>query len=207
MNPLSRRQVPDLYRRKSITDSVTRESWCMVAFTDPTSFERSQIMNSVIPCALTTMPVIPPRPSRPDGRWLTQWDRRDFVELGAHDTAPGTARGVIRERLPLWGLAGFTDVAELVATELVANSVAATRDRTWDGVVPPVRVWLLGSDASVAVLVWDGVLREPVPRVAEDDDESGRGLGIVAALSERWGFYFPPPPFSGKVTWAFIARP
>jgi hypothetical protein len=151
--------------------------------------------------------VIPPNPailaSDPLG-WLADWYRRDFLELGAYDSAPRVARGVIRERLPLWGLGHLTEVAELVATEMITNSVGATRENTCDPRLPPVRVWLLGSDASVAVLVWDDVRQAPVPRAADPDDESGRGLAIIEALSRQWDFYFPGLPFTGKVTRAFI---
>jgi len=153
------------------------------------------------------MPVVPPHPVMPGrdslGR-LTDWYQRDFLEHGAYDSAPRTARGVIRERLPLWGLGHLIEVVELVASEMITNSVGATRDFTRDPRLPPVRVWLLGSDTSVAVLVWDGVRQAPVPRAAGPDDESGRGLSIVDALSRQWDFYFPDLPFTGKVTRAFI---
>ncbi len=153
------------------------------------------------------MPVVPPHPVTP-GRdslgWLTDWYQRDFLELGAYASAPRTARGVIRERLPLWGLGHLMEVVELVATEMITNSVGATREFTRDPRLPPVRVWLLGSGTSVAVLVWDGVRQAPVPRAADLDDESGRGLSIVDALSRQWDFYFPDLPFTGKVTRAFI---
>lgn len=152
-----------------------------------------------------TIPVIPPPPAAPDSGWLAAWDRRDFLELGAVPTAPRVARGVIRERLPCWNLGHVQDTLELVATELITNSVATTRNRTWDGAMPPVRVWLLGGDLGAAVLVWDRVPIGPVPAQAADDDESGRGLSIVQQLSARWDFYFPPFPFCGKVTWAFIS--
>ena len=162
-------------------------------------------MNAIVPGTLRPVPVVPPHPDEPDCRWLSDWYYRDFLELGALDTAPRTARGVIRERLPWWGLGHLQDTAELVATEMITNSVAATRESAWDGRVPPVRVWLLGGDAGVAVLVWDGVPRMPVPREAGLDDEDGRGLGIVAALSREWDCYFPVAPFRGKVSRAFIS--
>ena len=161
-------------------------------------------MRVSIPPVLTVIPVIPPDPALPDGRWLADWENRDFLELGAYDTAPGAVRGVIRERLPPWGLDHLRDAVELVATELVTNSVAATRESSWEGSAPPVRVWLLGSSASAAVLVWDGVPREPVRGEPGLDDENGRGLGLVDALSAEWDFYLPPFPFWGKVTRAFI---
>ncbi len=172
-------------------------------------------MNPGSPPALTPIPVIPPPPARPGGDvlrsfgWLADWYRRDFLELGAVDNSPRTARGVIRERLPLWGLGHLIEVAELVATEMITNSVHTTRKYADDHRLPhtpSVRVWLLGGDASVAVLVWDGVRQAPVPRVAGPGDESGRGLSIVEALSSQWDFYFPDLPFTGKVTRAFITQ-
>jgi hypothetical protein len=155
--------------------------------------------------AARTIPVIPPPPAAPDSGWLAAWDRRDFLELGAVPTAPRAARGVIRERLPGWGLGHLRDTLELVATELITNAVITTADAAWHGAAPPVRVWLLGGSPGAVVLVWDGVPCGPVPRDAGDEAESGRGLGIVQALSAHWDFYFPQFPFCGKVTWAFIS--
>jgi hypothetical protein len=165
-------------------------------------------MNVVIPSALAPLPVpvIPPHPADPASRWLAGFDRRDFLELGACRTAPATVRGVLRERLPRWGLGHLLETAELVASELTANAVAATKESTWDDGIPPVRVWLLGGDARVGILVGDAVLRAPVRRAAGRDDESGRGLQIVEALCSEWGSYRPPHPFSGKITWAFIRQ-
>ena len=162
-------------------------------------------MNASIPSIVTPVPAPPPHPAEADCRWLSDWYYRDFLELGALDTAPRTARGVIRERLPLWGLGHLVDVAELVATEMITNSVAATREFFGDGRLPPVRVWLLGGVAGVVVLVWDGVPWMPAPREAGLTDENGRGLGIIAALSREWDCYVPAVPFCGKVSRAFLS--
>jgi hypothetical protein len=97
-------------------------------------------------------------------------------------------------------------VTALVATELVTNAVAATTKMRWTTGLPPVRVWLRGGPSVVAVLVWDAAVTMPAPQSARDDDESGRGLAIVAALSARWGFYYPAQ-FCGKVTWAVLDTP
>lgn len=163
-------------------------------------------MKAITPSILAPLPVpiIPPHPQQPGSPWLARFDRRDFLEVGACDTAPSTVRGWMRERLPLWGLGHLLDLAELIGSELVTNSVAATREFTWEGSLPPVRVWLLASRAGVTIPVWDAVTRKPVMREAGPDDESGRGLGIVAALSAQWDSYFPSHPFSGKITWASI---
>ena len=61
------------------------------------------------------------------------------------------------------------------------------------------------SPDGVAVLVWDGAPRMPVRREAGLADETGRGLGIVAALSREWDCYVPAGSFGGKVSWAFIS--
>lgn len=53
---------------------------------------------------------------------------------------------------------------------------------------------------------WDGVSRGPVRGEPGLDDESGRGLALVDAFSAKWDYYFPPCPFWGKVTRAFIVN-
>jgi hypothetical protein len=139
-------------------------------------------------------------------RLLDGLPHRDSLELAADDTAPRTARRRIARALPEWSLPQFEVVASLVASELVTNAVAATRGERWTAVVPPVRLWLCGGAAVVAVLTWDATLSAPVPRAAGDEEESGRGLAIVAALSAACGFYYPAH-YPGKVTWAVIDTP
>jgi len=160
----------------------------------------------------STISVIPPHPDERDCRWLADCYYRSYLELDAAESSPGEARRLIRGRLPRWGLDHLLDSVELVATELLTNSVAATRKFSWDGGIPPVRFWLLGSDHAVGVLVWDGVLLRPVPcqsgpgdlLMADPMAESGRGLGIVAMLSGQADCYFPAAPFWGKITRAVI---
>jgi anti-sigma regulatory factor (Ser/Thr protein kinase) len=163
--------------------------------------------------SLPAVPVIPPHPGEPDYRWLSDWPDRSYLELDAVESSPGEARTLIRQRLPQWGLDHLLDSVELVATELLTNSIVATREAVWEGALPPVRLWLLGGDRAVGTLVWDGVLLALAPGPAGPDDdlmpdllaESGRGLGIVVALSEFSDHYFPPAPFCGKITRAFIS--
>jgi len=139
---------------------------------------------------------------RDPGAWL----RQEYVELGLLDTTPGSARAHVVNVLREWRLTELAEAAELVASELVTNSVLATRAVGWPARQPPVRMWLLSDHASVLVLVWDPVSASPVPGEAGTDDESGRGLAIVAALSEAWDSY-PDSALGGKVTWALITAP
>jgi hypothetical protein len=73
-------------------------------------------------------------------------------------------------------------------------------------VPPPVRLWLRGGPPGVALLVWDAIAAPPAPRAAGDNDETGRGLTIVAELSAACGFYPSADP-PGKVTWSVITTP
>jgi hypothetical protein len=134
------------------------------------------------------------------------WPRRDYLELEALDTAPGCARAHAVDVLRDWRLAKLADTAQLVVSELVTNSVLATRAADWPIRQPPVRLWLLSDCVSVLVHVWDAISAAPVPGEAGTDDESGRGLAIVTALSQAWDSY-PDADFGGKVTWAFITAP
>jgi len=152
-----------------------------------------------------TPPVIYSRPSSPDQEWLARLPRRSRLELGAYETAPRTARGHITRVLAEWSLPEFSDVTTLIASELITNSTLETAKYAW-AVLPPIRLWLRGGPPGVAILVWDAVVAAPVPRTAGEEDESGRGLAIVADLSAGCGFYHAAEP-AGKVTWAAITTP
>jgi hypothetical protein len=145
------------------------------------------------------------RPSSPDPEFLAGLPRRSRLELGAYEASPRTARGHIARVLEEWSLPEFQDVATLIATELITNSVLEIAKHSW-AVLPPVRLWLRGGPPGVAIFVWDPVMAAPVPRTAGEQDESGRGLGIVAELSAACGFYHAADP-AGKVTWAAITTP
>jgi hypothetical protein len=95
----------------------------------------------------------------------------------------------------------------MVVSELITNSVAATRAINWPQAPPPVRLWLLADPASVLVAAWDAAPGIPRCRQADAGDENGRGLAIVAALSARWDCYRCAAPHGGKVTWALVDTP
>jgi hypothetical protein len=152
-------------------------------------------------------PVIPPHPRSPQARWLASFPLRSFLELGAYDTAPGSARGHVRNVLAEWRLGTFDEKVTLIASEIVTNSVVATRRSRWEAELPPVRLWLLAGPHGVLVAVWDAVTTMPQQRDPGELDENGRGLSIVAKLSARCDWYLPPAPHTGKVTRALITSP
>ena len=153
-----------------------------------------------------TAPVMHGLLCSPDFGWLESLPYHDSIELGAYDTAPRAARKLLAGLLREWSLREFEDVAGLVLSEIVTNGVVATSLVSWAAARPPVRVWLRGGLSVVAILVWDATPGLPAPRAAGMEDESGRGLALVASLSAAWGFY-RPAALCGKVTWSIIDTP
>ena len=106
-----------------------------------------------------------------------------------------------------WGLGEAAEGVELVVSELVTNAVLAScepdgRPRYKDGAaLPCVRVRISSDRVRVLVEVWDENPGMPEPRSARMNEENGRGLMLVEALSERWGSD-RVPGWGGKVVWA-----
>ncbi|MFZ3595016.1 ATP-binding protein [Streptomyces sp. BH104] len=92
-----------------------------------------------------------------------------------------SARALVSDALTVWGLEEIEDAAWLVISELVSNSVKHARMETIRVTVSRV------GPARVRVQVTDRSHELPVQRHAEDTDVCGRGLAIVAAMSENWG--------------------
>nr|WP_202487479.1 ATP-binding protein [Streptomyces sp. SID8354] len=102
-----------------------------------------------------------------------------------------TARTMVRQVLDDWGLNGAADVAVLLVSELVTNSLRYT-----SGPIG-VRMVLLGAGA-LLIEVSDPLPDPPRTRAAAPDDEGGRGLQLVAHSSRRWG---TRQGKSGKTVW------
>jgi anti-sigma regulatory factor (Ser/Thr protein kinase) len=69
---------------------------------------------------------------------------------------------------------------------------------------PPVALRLLASEKSLVIEVWDHSPLDLEARAADADDECGRGLTVVAALSDRWGW--ERSDSRRKVVWAELAH-
>jgi anti-sigma regulatory factor (Ser/Thr protein kinase) len=130
------------------------------------------------------------------------WPLRTFLELGALPSAVPCARLHARLVAWEWGLAALGDDAELLVSELLTNAVAAARAME---PIFPVRLWLLSDTTQIAILVWDATPRPPVLTQLDAEAESGRGLLLVEAVSDRWGWYAPRDT-TGKVVWAVTRR-
>jgi anti-sigma regulatory factor (Ser/Thr protein kinase) len=136
-----------------------------------------------------------PNPSRP----APARPPRAFLDLGAVPTAPGCARAWTRQILWEWRLIHLADIAELVVSEMITNSVSASQRLDRPG-SPAIRLILTLDHGELAVLVRDDHPGAPRRGNPGKDDETGRGLLLVEALSTRFGWY--PLEGGGKVTWA-----
>jgi hypothetical protein len=132
--------------------------------------------------------------------------------VGALPTAPRLARMFTEMALRGWGLSAVEDNAILVVSEFTTNVVRAATGPDGsplydgDGLLPVCWLRLMADADVLAVEVWDTLPAArggPVPRVPTSDDESGRGLSIVGALSLTWGWE-PVPGLRAKRTWAVL---
>ncbi|MFE0464218.1 SpoIIE family protein phosphatase [Kitasatospora sp. NPDC058965] len=103
--------------------------------------------------------------------------------------AVGRIREAATATLVEWGLADLTFTTELVLSELVTNAI-----RYAGG---PVTVRLIRAD-TLTCEVSDGSATQPRMRRARLTDEGGRGLYLVAQLTNRWGSRYTP---AGKTIW------
>jgi anti-sigma regulatory factor (Ser/Thr protein kinase) len=133
------------------------------------------------------------------------WQLSTYLELRALPTAVSCSRLHTKHVLWEWGLSDLAEVTELLVSELMTNAYQTTVEQR---LAAPIRLRLSSCYDQVLIEVWDG---DPIPPRARTDHElpsadaeSGRGLFLVATLSERWGCY-RLRDWSGKVMWAEVA--
>jgi anti-sigma regulatory factor (Ser/Thr protein kinase) len=133
--------------------------------------------------------------------------RRTYLELGALLTASACARLHTKQLLWEWGLARLAGSSVAVVSELVTNAYETTVRRQLG---TPICFRLSSNGRQVLIEVWDADPTPPQPPALDvsnlplADEESGRGLFLVAALSERWSCYAVSAE-GGKVVWAEVA--
>jgi serine phosphatase RsbU (regulator of sigma subunit)/anti-sigma regulatory factor (Ser/Thr protein kinase) len=111
-------------------------------------------------------------------------------QLPRDPAAVAGARKVAGEQLATWGLEETAFATELIVSELVTNAI-----RYGDA---PIQLRLI-RDSTLICEVSDGSSTAPHMRRARVFDEGGRGLLLVAQVSERWGSRQTP---TGKTIWA-----
>ncbi|MBB5120997.1 SpoIIE family protein phosphatase [Streptomyces eurocidicus] len=112
-------------------------------------------------------------------------------ELPSDRASVADARKRASEQLAAWGLEELSFTTELVVSELVTNAVRYG--------YAPIRLRLIRDAAALICEVSDASSTSPRMRRARVFDEGGRGLLLVAQLTERWGTRFTA---DGKTIWA-----
>ncbi len=113
------------------------------------------------------------------------WPLVSALEFGSLPTAVACARAHTRSVLVERGLRHLVDDAVTLTSELVTNALRASWTLTNR---PPVVLRLLVNERQLLIEAWDQAIeRSDLSRHATDDAEHGRGLLVVAALSNRWG--------------------
>ncbi|KOV63999.1 SpoIIE family protein phosphatase [Streptomyces sp. MMG1121] len=148
--------------------------------------------------ALSTLP---PGPQADDATLLLIRTRRlgsdrvTDLELPPDPAVVAHARTVTQRQLDTWGLSDVSFTAALVVSELVTNGIRYATG--------PVMLRLI-RDRCLLCEVSDTAHTAPHLRRARRDDEGGRGLFLVAQMSQRWGTRYTS---SGKTIWAELAIP
>ena len=127
-----------------------------------------------------------------------QWPYHAFLSLGALPGAIPCARLHTTAVLWEWGMEALAHAAELAVSELVTNAVRAStsaHDARPPGPptgLPVVELRLAGDRLHLLVEVSDHDPGPPIPTAVDPECDGGRGLLLVEAVSERWGYYYPP---------------
>ncbi|WP_328346736.1 SpoIIE family protein phosphatase [Streptomyces violaceus] len=110
--------------------------------------------------------------------------------VSPHPAAVAEARKAACRQLSEWGVDDAVFVTELVVSELITNAIRYGR--------PPIELRLI-YDRTLICEVSDGSTTAPHLRRARTFDEGGRGLLLVAQLTQGWG---TRQTVNGKIIWA-----
>ncbi|WP_371578612.1 SpoIIE family protein phosphatase [Streptomyces sp. NBC_01314] len=167
-----------------IDDGVTRLRQALAAPATSLDALCDRVLGAVLPARPTDdVALLIARPRALDPDRVATWD------VTPAPSAVAEARKNALSRLESWGLSDAGFVTELVVSELVTNAI-----RHAD---PPVQLRLI-HDTSLICEVSDASSTAPHMRRARTYDEGGRGLLLVAQLTERWG---TRPTPTGKTIW------
>ncbi|WP_371645494.1 MULTISPECIES: SpoIIE family protein phosphatase [unclassified Streptomyces] len=146
-------------------------------------------------CTAVIDAVLPTKPSDDIALLVARTRRLDPARIAEWDVPPDPAavsrvRNACARRLADWGLEDIAFTTELILSELITNAIRYGSE--------PIRVRLL-YDRSLICEVSDGSSTSPHLRRAEDTDEGGRGLFLVAQFAQRWGTRYTA---RGKIIWS-----
>lgn len=108
------------------------------------------------------------------------------IEFTASLEAVRAARQHVADVLAAWDISeDLIDTARLLTSELATNAIIHS-DATNGTFALEVRSF----GCCLSIEVHDSSPNAPVVRTVTDDAEHGRGLLLVAEVSDSWGYYF-----------------
>jgi len=171
-------------RERDVDQGVAR----LLHVLDPTAASLEALCDTVMDATL-------PEKRTDDAALLLARTRAlDLQHVADWDVEPDFAqvphiRKVAVEKVEAWGLEEAVFVTELVVSELVTNAIRYGE--------PPIRLRLI-RDTALICEVSDSSNTAPHLRRARAFDEGGRGLLLVAQLTQGWGTRHTP---HGKTIW------
>jgi anti-sigma regulatory factor (Ser/Thr protein kinase) len=145
-----------------------------------------------------------PRMMRMPADW---WDSPAAVgcPLSRGPQSARAARRLTRNTLRDWGLTFLAEDAETIVGEFVANAVthaAAMSETSRKQAAENCGLRLVRRTGEIICAVLDPSDCAPVLKAPASAEESGRGLQMVDALSDVWGW--SPVAGRGKAVWAIL---
>ncbi|MFF2025235.1 ATP-binding protein [Streptomyces sp. NPDC058171] len=147
---------------------------------------QSSTVSPILGWEPTTTPIaVAPIPAEPPRYDLTVTIGARITTSGALERDPqaqwiGRLRRIAAEKLTHLGLGRLRADAEVLVSELVTNAL-----RYGEG--PSVGVRLVITGRGIVIVVHDGSGVTPQVKAVGDDQESGRGLLLIATLATDWG--------------------
>jgi anti-sigma regulatory factor (Ser/Thr protein kinase) len=146
-------------------------------------------------------------PTLESGHWptppATGTSRLARCPLNSDLGSPRTARDFTKTTLNEWESPDVFCEAGVVVSELVTNALRYGLPGRHRLSRAPIQLILMCQEKRILTIVTDPHSAPPVMGEPDDFAEGGRGLQVVAAVSEAWGW--APLATGGKAVWASFA--